>query len=317
MARQQFRRRVLLADSDTALLRACLHELRRKGYEVLTAEDGFAALHMLRGAQPDVLVAELNLPRMSGFELLSVVRTRFPAISVLALSSEYTAVTLPPEAICDAFLQKSSHTGFEVVEQIRELVSKSPVRSSRAKLDFAPVWMPRSTVGYLILTCPECLRSFSAAEPKVSPAKETCIFCGAHIQFQMSSVQAAKVPPRDSSLVTSRKAREEARDVVARSRKLGIRPHRNDATHKYELRPGAVEAIKVEIQTGHTFARVALGAKDRKKTVRNKAYARKAYEMARRWAEQSPLPQAESKEIAEQLELLKAELIKLDKSKTR
>jgi hypothetical protein len=60
---------------------------------------------------------------------------------VLAMSSEYTAATMPSEAICDAFLQKSSHTTFEVVEQVRELLSKSPVRGSRAKLDFAPVWM--------------------------------------------------------------------------------------------------------------------------------------------------------------------------------
>jgi DNA-binding response OmpR family regulator len=302
-----------LADSDTALLQASSDELRREGYEVLTAEDGFAALHVLRGAQPDVLVAELNLPRMSGFELLSVVRTRFPAISVLAVSDEYTVVTLPPEAICDAFLEKTSHTASEVVEQVRELVSKSPVRGSRAKLDFAPVWLPRSTVGYLILTCPECLRSFSAAEPNLSPAEETCIFCGARVQFQMSS--AGKVPPPDSPLVTSRWVREQARDVVARSRKVRNRSHGNDVTEKHELGPEAIEAIKVEIQTGQTFARVALNSKDRKKTLRNRAHAQKAYDTARRWAEQRLLPQAESKEIADQLELLKAELGKLEKSK--
>ena len=306
-----------MADSETAFLQACSDEFRREGYEVLTAEDGFAALHVLRGAQPDVLVAELNLPRMSGFELLSVVRTRFPAISVIALSSEYTTVTLPNEAICDAFLQKTRQTAFEVVEQVRELVSKAPVRGSRAKLDFAPVWMPRSTVGYLILTCPECLRSFSAAEPVMSPAEETCIFCGARVQFQMSSVEAAKVPPPDSSLVASRKAREQARDVVARSRKARILSQGNDVTAKHELRPEAIEAIRVEIQTGHTFARVALDSKDRKKTIRNRAHARKAYDTARRWAEQALLPQAVSKEIAEQLELLEAELRKLEKSKKR
>jgi len=317
VADDQFRRRILLADSDTDFLQVCSNQLRRKGYDVLTAEDGFAALHALRGAQPDVLVAELNLPRMSGFELLSVVRKRFPAISVLALSDEYTAVTLPPEAICDTFLKKASGTAFEVAEQVRELVNKSPVRGSRAKLDFAPVWVPRSTVGYLILTCPECLRSFSAAEPKMSPAEETCIFCGASVKFQMSSVEAALVPPPDSPHLRSQSVREQARDVVARSRKARIRSHGNDLTERHKLRPEAVEAIKVEIQTGHTFARIALDSNDPKKTVRNRAHARKAYETARRWAEQALLPQAESKEIAERLESLKAELRKLRKSKRR
>ncbi len=220
----QFRRRILVVDGDAAFLQKCSNELRREGYEVLTADDGFAALHTLRGAQPDVLVSELSLPRMSGFELLSVVRTRFPGISVIAFSSEYTAATLPNEAICDAFLARSDHTISELVEQVRELITESPVRGSRAKADFAPVWIPRSTVGYLILTCPECLRSFSAAEPKVSPAEETCIFCGANVRFQMSAVEPAPVAPPDRPSHRGAKAREEARDVVARSR--GIRKKR-------------------------------------------------------------------------------------------
>ncbi len=220
ISKDQFRRRILLVDGDSAFLQECSNGLAKERYEILTAQDGFDALHVLRGAQPDVLVSELNLPRMSGFELLSVVRTRFPAISVLAISNEYSAATLPHETICDAFLQKGPSTVFEVVENVRQLLSQSPVRGSRAKADFAPVWIPRSAVGYLILTCPECLRSFSAVEPTASPAQETCVFCGANVRFQISSVEAAPVPPPDTPLLRSRKAREEARDVVARSRKV-------------------------------------------------------------------------------------------------
>jgi CheY-like chemotaxis protein len=216
----QFRRRILLTDGDTAFLQACSKELRRQGYEVLTAEDGFAGLRVLRGAQPDVLVAELNLPRMSGFELLSAVRTRFPAISVIAVSSEYKAVNPPDEAICDVFLQKGPNTVFELIEEVRRLVSESPLRASRVKLDLATVWIPRSTVGYIVLICPDCLRSFSAAEPKSSPANETCVFCGADVRFQMSSVEVAPAPPPESPKLRSRKLRERGRKAVAHSRKL-------------------------------------------------------------------------------------------------
>ncbi len=128
-----FRRRILVVDGDAAFLQECSNALRREGYEVLTADDGFAALHVLRGAQPDVLISELNLPRMSGFELLSVVRTRFPSISVLAVSGEYTAASLPNEAICDAFVQKGPSTVFEVVENVRQLVT-SPKLASQERL---------------------------------------------------------------------------------------------------------------------------------------------------------------------------------------
>ena len=86
--------------------------LRTHDYEVLTATDGFAALLVMRGGRPDVIIAELNLPRMSGFELLSIVRTRFPQVAVVAISDEYTPVTVPHQAICDAFVAKGANLDF-------------------------------------------------------------------------------------------------------------------------------------------------------------------------------------------------------------
>jgi CheY-like chemotaxis protein len=223
----EFKRRIIVVDSDSGLLQACTNELRRQGYEVVTAEDGFAALQILRGAQPDVLIAELSVPGMSGFELLSVVRTRFPAISVIAMSNEYTAATVPPEALCDAFLPKTPNLLFELVEEARRLISEAPVRSSRIKPDVAPVWIPRSKTGYIILTCPECLRSFSTTEPKSSPADEHCIFCGAAVRFQMSLVQTARSPeikPTDSPAVRSAKLKARSDSLIADSQQLRRKP---------------------------------------------------------------------------------------------
>jgi CheY-like chemotaxis protein len=110
----RFRRRIPCVDSDPEFVLRWAAALRGGGYEVLTATDGFAALQVLRGAHPDLLVTELNLQRMSGFELLSVVRSRFPGIGVIAVSSEYTAVTVPDEVICDAFLSKGPNLDFEL-----------------------------------------------------------------------------------------------------------------------------------------------------------------------------------------------------------
>ena len=180
---RQFRRRTLLVDSDDPFLQVCSDLMRKQGYEVLTAADGFAALCALRGAYPDVLIAELNLAHMSGFELLSVVRTRFPHIAVIAISGEYTAVTVPNEAICDAFLEKGPNFHFDLIEEALRLIKESPLRSSRAKSEMAPVWIPRSRTGYIVLTCPECLRSFSAMEPGPGTSTEICVCCGANVPF--------------------------------------------------------------------------------------------------------------------------------------
>jgi DNA-binding response OmpR family regulator len=140
----QFGRRILLVDSNEALLQGCSGTLQAEGFDVITARNGFEALNVLRGARPDVLVTELNLPHMSGFELLSVVRKRFPLISVIATSDAYTAITLPRAAICDVFVPKSAEVFTDLIAEARTLIRESPIRGSQPKAAVAPVWIPRS-----------------------------------------------------------------------------------------------------------------------------------------------------------------------------
>ncbi len=211
--RGRFRRRILLADSNEVLLLSCSNALLAEGYEVITAQNGFEALNILRGAQPDLLVTELNLPHMSGFELLSVVRKRFPMISVIATSGEYTAITMPHEAICDVFVPKSAEFFPELIAEARALISQSPIRGAQPKATVAPVWIPRSASGYIVLTCPECLRSFSAPESKSARAHEVCVFCGTDVPFRMGG-------PPTTAQQRSIEARRKADEILARSRKL-------------------------------------------------------------------------------------------------
>lgn len=209
----RFRRRVLLVDSNEALLLGCSDALLAEGLEVITASNGFEALNILRGAHPDLLVTELNLPHMSGFELLSVVRKRFPLISVIATSSEYTAITVPHETICDVFVPKSAKFFSELIGEARSLISESPIRSSQPKARVAPVWIPRSASGYIVLTCPECLRSFSVSEPQASSGHDICVFCSTDVPFRMGGLPTIA---QQRAMVT----RQKADKVLARSRKL-------------------------------------------------------------------------------------------------
>jgi CheY-like chemotaxis protein len=220
-AHKQFRNRVLLVDDDPKLLETTAGILRKDGFEVLTAGGGFEALHVLRGAVPDVLISDLNMPHMSGFELLSVVRRRFPQIAVIAVSHDYTA-GVGTELIADAFLEKGTYPAFELTEKVQGLITESPVRESRQKSSSAPVWVPRSDKGFIVLTCPECLRSFSIAEPVAKigdTVKEHCVYCESDVYFAVDR-NFAERPAQKSRLETSRKAIERSREAVARSRQL-------------------------------------------------------------------------------------------------
>src|SRR5512141_2650479 len=100
--------RVLVVDDDPIVLQVAHLVFTDQGYEVRTAADGFAALVELRRSTPDVIVSDLRMPNMSGFELLSVVRRRFPHIPVVAISGEFTNGS-PAGLIADAFFTKGQY----------------------------------------------------------------------------------------------------------------------------------------------------------------------------------------------------------------
>jgi CheY-like chemotaxis protein len=83
-------RRVLVVD-DSIVVRDLIAEiLSGAGYEVHTAENGRAALHVMDQNAPGLIVSDLEMPEMDGFQLLEAVRSRsatLPVILVTARSS--------------------------------------------------------------------------------------------------------------------------------------------------------------------------------------------------------------------------------------
>ena len=89
-------RRILLAEDDRFLRRACETALRRRGFTVLLAVDGEEALTLARGERPDLVLLDLLMPKLSGFEVLRALRgdptTR--DVPVLILSNSSLAVDM-------------------------------------------------------------------------------------------------------------------------------------------------------------------------------------------------------------------------------
>jgi CheY-like chemotaxis protein len=109
---------VLVVDDDPNVRETVALLLMSAGYDVAAAEDGFGALLQLRKMLPDLIISDLNTPQMSGFELLSVVRRRFPEILTVAMSGAYQE--LPFGVIADGFYAKGEHPKnlFRTIEQL-------------------------------------------------------------------------------------------------------------------------------------------------------------------------------------------------------
>ena len=180
-----FHYRLLVIDDEPLNRELLASSLSAAGYEVEVAKDGFAALAQMHGALPDLIISDLKMPNMSGFEFLSIARRRFPQIPTIAVSGEFHPPIEPLGVIADAFLSKPFSLD-ELEAKIAELLRDSPPRPA-IKKDRAPIWVPRNGE-YYVITCTECLRSFSIpAEKSVRVLRElrtlACIFCDAQVQF--------------------------------------------------------------------------------------------------------------------------------------
>ena len=79
--------RILIVEDEPVLLRALADNFRFESYEVLTAEDGEAALCLVKEKNPDLLILDLMLPRMSGYDLCRRLRAEGVEIPILMLTA--------------------------------------------------------------------------------------------------------------------------------------------------------------------------------------------------------------------------------------
>jgi len=192
-----FHYRLLIVDDEPAARDLLQSSLFRQGFEVGVAKDGFAALAQMHGALPDLIVSDLKMPNMSGFEFLSIVRRRFPQIPTIAVSGEFHSLVEPLGVLADVFLAKPFRFE-ELLAKIADLLRDAPPRPA-IKRDKAPVWVPRNGE-YYVITCTDCLRSFSIpAEKSIRLLRELrmleCIFCEAQVQFIVEEMpEAAGLP---------------------------------------------------------------------------------------------------------------------------
>ena len=120
--------KIVVADDDRMFRKAAETTLRRQGYSVATASDGEEALQLIRSELPDIIVLDLIMPKLQGFDVLQILKqdTLTSAIPVIVLSS-LTQEQDKQEALdlgAVAYFNKSTFSLSELVKQVELTLAK-------------------------------------------------------------------------------------------------------------------------------------------------------------------------------------------------
>jgi len=124
---------ILVVDDDPNVRESLGMLLLSAGYDVATADNGVSAVSHLNTAVPDLIVTDLNMPHMSGAELIAHVRDCYPSISIVAMSGEYQGDAVPAGIIADRFYPKGQHPQ-NLLTKIASLIAMHPARRSAVEI---------------------------------------------------------------------------------------------------------------------------------------------------------------------------------------
>jgi CheY-like chemotaxis protein len=120
------RAHILVVD-DSAITRQTFSMLlSSRGYRVTTAEDGYDALGKLLQELPDLIISDLNMPRLNGYDLLPLVRQRHPHIPIVVATGDANA----PLALADAVYVKGKDQPQDLIRTVATLMKSDPLSLS-------------------------------------------------------------------------------------------------------------------------------------------------------------------------------------------
>ena len=115
-----------MVDDDASVRHSFSMLLSSRGYRITTAEDGYDALDKLLQEIPDLIISDLNMPRLNGYELLPLVRRRHPHIPIVVATGN-AEQTLP---LADAMYVKGKDQPQDLMRTVAVLLKSDPLSLS-------------------------------------------------------------------------------------------------------------------------------------------------------------------------------------------
>ncbi|HRE89965.1 MAG TPA: response regulator [Myxococcota bacterium] len=116
--------RICYVDDDVELTRMVSQALADEGWEILTANDGESGLELILSEQPDLILLDVMMPGLTGWEICKYIRTKpdwanTPILMLTGIGERMNAMTAPLYG-ADAHLDKPFDID-ELIETVRQL----------------------------------------------------------------------------------------------------------------------------------------------------------------------------------------------------
>lgn len=119
-------RRILLAEDDRFLRKAAETALKREGFTVLAAVDGEEALRIARADAPDLILLDLIMPKVQGFEVLRALKadaaTAGTPVIILSNLGQDSDVKQAMEAGAAGYFVKANLSLQDLVKRVGEVL---------------------------------------------------------------------------------------------------------------------------------------------------------------------------------------------------
>lgn len=138
--------KIMLVEDDNNLREIYEARLRAEGYEIVSAADGEEALAIAVREKPDLIISDVMMPKISGFDMLDILRstpeTKNAKVIMMTALSQTEDKERASKLGADRYLVKSQVTLEDVVNVAREVLGDKAMGSSGAMQNTTPVASP-------------------------------------------------------------------------------------------------------------------------------------------------------------------------------
>lgn len=175
--------KVLIVEDDANLLDTIKYNLRKEGYDVLSAADGEAALKTARKDKPELLILDIMLPKLNGFEVCRILRKEMTVpILMLTAKADETDKIVGLEIGADDYMTKPF--------SMRELMARVRAMLRRVKMTEHPAVEGASTI--------------KIGDIEVDIARHKASFAGSILELSPKEFDLLAFLARNTGLVFSR-----------------------------------------------------------------------------------------------------------------